>query len=72
MSFKTDQFQKIKDAIHLVDKICDFKVDFNEGKMLAYTKNLTTENAIKNALYGLQVEFTEEHTIGVKKFNIKL
>ena len=74
MSFKTDQFQKIKDAIHSVDKFCDFKVNFEEDKMLAYTKNLTKDNvdAIKKALNNLQVSFTEEHTIGVKKFKIKL
>jgi len=72
MSFKSDNFQRIKDAIHQVDKICDFKVDFNEGKMLAYTKDLTKVDAIKKVLFSINVSFTEEHTTGVKKFNVKL
>lgn len=74
MSFKSDPFQKVKDALKLADKTCDFKVNFEEDKMLAYTKNLTKDNvdAIKKALNNLQVSFTEEHTTGVKKFNIKL
>ena len=72
MSLESDSFHQIKDGIKSIDKNCDFKVDFDKGIMLAYTKSLDKENEIKKVLELLGKTFEPSHTTAVKRFNIKL
>jgi hypothetical protein len=72
MSFKSDNFQRIKDFVIEVDKYADFSVNFNDNTMVVYTKSIEKEREILHAFRVNNVVYKTEHTKELNRFKIKL
>ena len=72
MSFKSDNFQRIKDLVIKVDKYADFSVNFNDNTMLVYTKSIEKEREILHTFKANNVFYKTDHTKELNRFKIEL
>lgn len=72
MSFKSDNFQRVKDFVINVDNKANFSVNFNDNTMIVYTKSIRKEHEILHAFRVNNVVYKTEHTKELNRFKIKL